>query len=843
MTYPISDSVSTPDQSDTVTVLRSKGPELRKTIKWDPKTKSGKVTKGYENAKRFSFEIAPVTDLNSLGILIGTLSKDPRTSIVWGHPADGIDLADTKRGTATLREVPRRWTSFDMDSLPFDPDLFDPMKEPEEIVRLGRSFLPPEFHKVRCFYMLTAGFGLKAGIGKIRLFFWLDAEVTQAGMRRWVGGDKMGERHVDASVWRPSQVIYTARPAIEGGGKDPLPKRFGFLDGAEAVAVPQRVLDETDLERQFTTEGARLVQEEEDSLDAIMEMKAWLASEWREAGAGSEGTRRPFIMQRSNLLIDYNLSMDTAVGLFEELFRENGVDEEMVGEIRDIVERFARKRTLPPGWSKRVIGAGQFNAVTDEDDAGAPQTRTAGGKATEPEAEPTTLRGWFLRYNRKYARVSMEGASKVATIVEDSRGIRRFTLSSYEHFRQHRGEDVFYVDSKAASLAHGSRDVDAPESDEETRKPIQVASAWLASKVARKYETSEFLPGKPQAECGTAFNTWMGWGVKEKPGGSFDMFTDHVLNTICSGDKALDTWIWDWLASIFQTPMEKPSVAVALVSKEHGTGKTIFGKVIGRLLGNHYTSMSSSEHLLGRFNASQSNALLIQGEEAFWSKDKKAENKLKDLISADEGQIERKGVDAAPARKFARLLVTTNADAAIPAVVGERRWTICRVSPKRTQDTGFFKAMMVELENGGYEALLHHLLRRQITTDLHKPYVTEELQNQIDHNRPAWQDWVADELREQELWHRDGDEKGRIFLDSKEILSRYRDGTKLHGERYHTKWSQLFPELVRIGMVAPGYKGKGSRGPADPETGVRPWGVYLRPLDEAEEAFTKATTM
>ena len=88
----------------------------------------------------------------------------------------------------------------------------------------------------------------------------------------------------------------------------------------------------------------------------------------------------------------------------------------------------------------------------------------------------------------------------------------------------------------------------------------------------------------------------------------------------------------------------------------------------------------------------------------------RAEGVLKDFITNDQQLLEFKGKDIIKINNYSRLLVTSNHDWVVPAGLGERRFAVFDVGSEHKEDHKYFGLIEKQLENGGYEALLYHLL-------------------------------------------------------------------------------------------------------------------------------------
>jgi hypothetical protein len=262
------------------------------------------------------------------------------------------------------------------------------------------------------------------------------------------------------------------------------------------------------------------------------------------------------------------------------------------------------------------------------------------------------------------------------------------------------------------------------------QKTVTWAARWLADSRRRKYRGVEFHPDPDDAPGRNGFcNLWQGFTVTPRKG-DWSLFYDHIYRTICRGVPENANWVVGWTAHMLQRPRERPGTALALRGVEGG-GKTIFGRCIGRLLGRHYILVDTPRYIVGNFNAHMARCLLLQADEGFWAGDKAAEGRLKGLITAETQMIEPKGIDAIEVANYLRLLVTANADWAIPAGLRARRWCILDVGDAHAGDIPYFRAIVAQMENGGYEAMLHDLLAFDLDqVDLRAAPPTEALLEQ-----------------------------------------------------------------------------------------------------------------
>ena len=316
-------------------------------------------------------------------------------------------------------------------------------------------------------------------------------------------------------------------------------------------------------------------------------------------------------------------------------------------------------------------------------------------------------------------------------------------------------------------------------------KPRPLADHWRAHPQKRKYRGIEFAPGR---ETSGYFNLFRGWPIKPKPG-DWGLFRDHLLRNVCGGDDAIFKWVFGWFAQIIQHPEAKPGTSLALRGPM-GVGKTIVGDIFGALLGPHYLLVDSSEYVIGKFNAYMISLLLLQSDEAVWAGDHAAASRIKGLVTSKRQMVQLKGIDAFQVPNHVRLLLTGNEDWIVPAGMDERRFTVLDVGENNKQDHVFFGKLITQMENGGYEALMHDALQFDLSSvNLREVLKTDALREQKIASLTPEQKWWLDTLMKGELpWGVD-DEVGCCPCDR--LQARY----QAHARRSAAKPRAIATEL------------------------------------------------
>lgn len=233
-----------------------------------------------------------------------------------------------------------------------------------------------------------------------------------------------------------------------------------------------------------------------------------------------------------------------------------------------------------------------------------------------------------------------------------------------------------------------------------------IAAKWLNWPERLTYQSIIFDPSGHDAP--DAYNTWRGLNVIPAAGGCGRILT-HILEVWCGDDVAQFNYVILWMALLVQRPWEKPDVALVLRSRQ-GSGKTIIVQILLKIFGAHGFTAAQKDQVAGRFNGHLFDKVLVVLEEAFFAGDPAAVAATNALVTNATLGYEAKGKDSFSGTNHAHVISLTNHSWAIPAGEDARRWMVLDVSDKRKGDYAYFGALQAEIENGGTEAFLHHLV-------------------------------------------------------------------------------------------------------------------------------------
>jgi hypothetical protein len=272
-----------------------------------------------------------------------------------------------------------------------------------------------------------------------------------------------------------------------------------------------------------------------------------------------------------------------------------------------------------------------------------------------------------------------------------------------------------------------------------SRNSIDQGRWWFEHPNRREYAGVAFLPAGSPIINGR-LNLWCGWGVEPRQG-DWSLLREHIFEVLAARDEESDRYIINWLAWAVQHPDQQPESALVLIG-ERGSGKGTLGNAMCRIFGQHAQHISSPEHLTGRFNHHLRPCSFLFADEAYGPRDKSAEGTLKRLITEPTLTIEQKGHDVIEQPNYLHVMLASNNEWVVPAGPHERRFVVLRAAETHRQDREWFVPIYEQMKTGGYAAMLHELLRHDLT-DWHPREIvrTAELVHQQEESLNPQDEW------------------------------------------------------------------------------------------------------
>jgi hypothetical protein len=243
-----------------------------------------------------------------------------------------------------------------------------------------------------------------------------------------------------------------------------------------------------------------------------------------------------------------------------------------------------------------------------------------------------------------------------------------------------------------------------------------LGSWWLSQPGRSQYNGGwRFMPNRDEDVVNETLNLWQGFAVTaRKPEGKSgaqgcNLFLDHGLKVICSDNTEHFDYLMKREALIAQKRM-RSEIAVGLATEEEGTGKGFWCDALRRLYGVHAMQVQNPEHVTGKHNAHLEQLLRLTADEAIFAGDPRQRNALYNLITEPRLTIEPKFIGTYTAPNYLNIDVISNAKHFLLVGANARRFFVPTVSSERAGDHAYFHRITAQLHDGGYEALLYHLL-------------------------------------------------------------------------------------------------------------------------------------
>lgn len=258
-----------------------------------------------------------------------------------------------------------------------------------------------------------------------------------------------------------------------------------------------------------------------------------------------------------------------------------------------------------------------------------------------------------------------------------------------------------------------------PNGDRPKVQQVQVAAEWIRWPRRRQYDGFTYAPGQPRV-IDRQLNGWRGWGCEERPG-SVKLWK-QLLNRLFHGaSPAVRSWFESWCAYPLRYPGTKLASACGVWSYDQGQGKSLVGVTLGKLYGpTNYIAISQRE-LESDFNDWLEHKQLVMVDDLSHHDSRAKADILKKLITQREAVINAKYISTYTLPDHANYYLTSNQPDALYLEDKDRRFFVHEVTVTKLDDRFYARYFKWLEEEGGAEALLHHL-RHELSLDGFHPH-------------------------------------------------------------------------------------------------------------------------
>jgi Family of unknown function (DUF5906) len=226
------------------------------------------------------------------------------------------------------------------------------------------------------------------------------------------------------------------------------------------------------------------------------------------------------------------------------------------------------------------------------------------------------------------------------------------------------------------------------------QKPDEVVRQLFTDPRTHLYEEIAFSPiNQPP----TTLNLWREPPIQPKRG-NWKLIRRHLFEVICSNDRAQFSFLIRFLAHMVQKPEEKPGVMIVLLGKQ-GTGKGALFQLLARIWRHSVLQVSDVDQVVGKFNAPLGRSYVVCMDEALFTHDRKAQDRLKSLITEPVISVEEKYQPQHSIDSYHRFFAASNHDHFAQVDPDDRRYFMLRVSEKYKQNEAYFAPLFDELSS------------------------------------------------------------------------------------------------------------------------------------------------
>jgi hypothetical protein len=218
----------------------------------------------------------------------------------------------------------------------------------------------------------------------------------------------------------------------------------------------------------------------------------------------------------------------------------------------------------------------------------------------------------------------------------------------------------------------------------------------------------------PLPQPATTINYWVG-PTANPNAGNCDIIKAFLLNLICSGSSVVFTYLFFFLAHMLQRPWEKPGIIISFLGGQ-GTGKGTFFRILRAIWGRTTLQVSDVQEVIGHFNAALEHNYVICMDEAIFSHDKKALDRLKSLITEPTCRVEQKYQPARTIDSYHRFFAASNHDHFAHVEQDDRRFVFLRVSDDAKGNHQFFSQLSNAIEDPAViDAFVYELMNLDLS--------------------------------------------------------------------------------------------------------------------------------
>lgn len=247
---------------------------------------------------------------------------------------------------------------------------------------------------------------------------------------------------------------------------------------------------------------------------------------------------------------------------------------------------------------------------------------------------------------------------------------------------------------------------------------VNQKSRWWTDCNKRKVDRLIFQPFKLDETMNKRyFNMFQGFAVENLPVKRnyecIKKILNHIKIVLCNDDDECYEWLLKLLSAMFKG---RKTNVMTLFKGEDGCGKNIILDWIAtKLIGDDYaiSTASPEKQFFSNFNSLLQNRIMTIINEGS-SGMRNCMDVIKDLITNDKINIEKKGIDAVSLSNYNNWFSTTNNHNILNVSLTDRRFQFIKCDTRFKGNKEYFDSLLVDLNNDEVKSSFYHYLIEEI---------------------------------------------------------------------------------------------------------------------------------
>jgi virulence-associated protein VapD len=283
---------------------------------------------------------------------------------------------------------------------------------------------------------------------------------------------------------------------------------------------------------------------------------------------------------------------------------------------------------------------------------------------------------------------------------------------------------------------------------------------WLKDENIKTYEKLIFTPEHLSAEASKKYyNLFNGFKAELLPicknYESIQPVLDHMKIVLCNNNETHYDWLLQYYANILQNPTKKTDTVIVYKGTQ-GCGKSIFvDNFANNIIGENYSVSTANpeRQLLGNFNGLLLNKVFAVCNEV-GNDMRPLINRLKDLATAPDNVIEKKGKEPIRNKNYINMNMTTNDNNPIDIQNDDRRICWFNCNHQFVGNKEYFRKLASCFDNDEDISSLYHYLKEEVEITITDFQITRPITKEYEAikrlNTPNYIKFLIDYFSEKE---------------------------------------------------------------------------------------------